>query len=356
MELFKAHQQWKSRPSDERFPTIQSLYDATLAYANTACEAKVVNGDVRVEVVDGEVQLVGKKGTPAHLTHWAFGQLANRVGAPASYMRELPATLAAQNLNHGLKELPADEEANLLLHRNGSLMLRAVTSDKYSRIWNHEVAARLLDMEARGWQPAVPDIRRFDEGNDTALYCSDHDMFAFVRFSERTIAEPGSTSGMWRGVIVENSEVGAGSLRATRFLYREMCGNHIIWGASKVSEVAFRHVGTVRDRFQQFAVTARQWSDESASIEEGMIQRAMETRIGATKEQVLDALFGKRAQLGLSRKAIEAGYDAVQPEDGDARTAWGIVQGLTRHSQTTPYADERNAIDKSAGKILQINF
>ncbi|EGG74991.1 hypothetical protein SXCC_04362 [Gluconacetobacter sp. SXCC-1] len=35
-------------------------------------------------------------------THWSFGQMCSLVGAPSSYLRNLPAPLAAINLQHGL--------------------------------------------------------------------------------------------------------------------------------------------------------------------------------------------------------------------------------------------------------------
>ncbi|MFY9955933.1 hypothetical protein [Bradyrhizobium sp.] len=35
-------------------------------------------------------------------THWSFGQLCALVGAPTCYLRQLPATLSAINLQHGL--------------------------------------------------------------------------------------------------------------------------------------------------------------------------------------------------------------------------------------------------------------
>ena len=34
-------------------------------------------------------------------THWSFGQLASLVGAPAAYLRQLPAPLAGINLQYG---------------------------------------------------------------------------------------------------------------------------------------------------------------------------------------------------------------------------------------------------------------
>lgn len=355
MELFQAHRQWATRPDDQRFTSLHALYMATKAYAGTAVEQPntPINA-LRVEAIDGDVQLVGRKGIPARLTNWSFGQLSARVGAPVGYLQKLPATLAAQNLNHGLAkriEGNGDATANLLFHRNGSLLLRAMTTDKYARIWNWELVERLLDLEARGWAPATPDIRKIDDR--LPLYASDHDMFAFIMHPDRVIAEPGNPTGLKRGLIASNSEVGAGKLRLLRFLYREMCGNHIIWGAQDLIELSMVHVGNIRERFEGWNVQITKYMNESASEDEARIEKAMQTRLAGSKEDLLDLLFGKR-QLGLSRKTLEAAYDAVQDGDGDPLTAWGIVQGLTRHSQTTPYADERMQLDRAAGKVLDL--
>ena len=355
MELFKAHDQWASRPADERFETLQDLFAVTHSYALTAREKPDVRlADLRVEAVDGAVQLIGRGGVPARLTHWSFGQLAARVGAPAAYIRQLPATLAAQNVNHGLsRRVKGDGEttASLLFHENGGLLLRAITSDRYSRVWNYEVAQRLLDLESRGWAPAVPDVRGISGAGQKPLYASDHDMFAFVTHPDRTIREQGNPSGLRRGLIASNSEVGAGALRLTRFLYREMCGNHIIWGAESVVDLKAIHVGRVRERFDAWKIELVKYLDASVSDDEARIEHARTTRIAATKGEVLDLLFGK---LSLSRKVLEAGYAAVQDGDGDPLTPWGVAQGLTRHSQTIPYADERMQVDRAAGKLIDM--
>jgi len=357
MELFHANKQWATRPDDERFSSLQALYDACKGYADTARERNDVRVDsLRVENVNGDVQLIGRGGLPAKLTHWAFGQLCARIGAPASYLRELPATLAAQNINHGLAAKVQDAKdaiVNLLFHLNDGLLLRALTSDKYARIWNWEIADRLLGLQAQGWDAARPTIRvdLDSKGVRLPLYASDHDMFAFVTHNERTINEPGNPDGLRRGLIVANSEVGASTLLALRFLYREMCGNHIIWGAENVVELKLRHVGTIRDRFSAWDAEIRKYLDSSVSDEEQMIAHAQRTIIAATKEEVLDAIFGKRIP-GLTRKALTEGYELVQPADGDAHTPWGIVQGLTRYSQSIPYADQRTELDRAAGKLL----
>jgi Domain of unknown function (DUF932) len=359
MELFKANRQWSTRPADERFPSLQALYDATKAYAQQAKVKDVQFSQLRVEARDNDVELVGKANVPAKLTHWAFGQLCARVQAPASYLRELPATLACQNLNHGLaqrvKEQTGSVVAKLMFHSNGGLLLRAITSDEYARIWNYEVADRLRELETQGWEPAMSDIRKTGE-DFPALYASDHDMFAFVRNRQSVIKEAGNPSGLQRGVIVENSEVGASALKLTRFLYREMCGNHIIWGASKVLEISVRHIGSARQKWGLYAAQIRQYANEGATDTENRIAAAQHKVIGATKEEVLDSLFGKRS-LNLSRKALEASYDAVVPDqDGDPKTVWGMVQGITRYSQTVPFADKRTDLDEAAGKVMEFTF
>lgn len=362
MELFKAHQQWATRPADERFASLRELYEATHAYAKTSTEREVAWSDLRTRPDAGStnVQVIGKAGNPALLTHWAFGQLAARIGAPADYLRALPPGLACDNLNHGLATRKdatgrGSNTARLLFHVNGGVLCRALTTDKYARIWNHEVAERLLELEAQGWAPARPTIRDLGDGR-LPLYASDHDMFVFLARSDLAIAEPGADTALYRGVIVENSEVGAGSLKLTRFLYREMCGNHIIWGAKNVVDLSLRHVGNVRGRMHRWSYALRQYANSSASDDQVMIERAQTTTIADTKEGVLDKLFGIRT-LGLSRKALDASYAAVIPsQDGDPNTVWGMAQGITRYSQLTEHADKRTELDRAAGRLLEFAF
>jgi len=357
MELFKAHKQWATRPADERFDSLKALYEATHAYAQTSTERSVPWGDLRTRPDGDQVQLVGKAGTPALLTHFSFGQLANRIGAPAEYLRALPPSLACDNLNHGLatRSFSADgRDAKLLFHVNGNLLCRALTTTMYERVWNHEIAERLLEWGTRGWAPARPTMRQID--GTLPLYASDHDMFVFLCHNDLAIAEPGQEGGLYRGVIVENSEVGAGSLKLTRFLYREMCGNHIIWGASNVMDLSLRHVGSIRNRLYTWTIALREYQNSGTDKDQMMVSRAMSTTIADTKEGVLDKLFGVRS-LNLSRRTIEASYDAVViDQDGSPNTVWGMAQGITRHSQTLPFADKRTELDRAAGKLLEFAF
>lgn len=368
MEIFRASHQWASRPADERFDSLEAMHTATRQYAYDSKTKTVPWADLRVEAAGDDLNLVGRANLPAKVTHYAFGQLAGRAGAPAAYLRDLPATLAAQNINHGLKSKADATDAQLLFHRNGGLILRAATSDRYARIWNYEVIERLMALSQRhglipgqqtfswtdGGPGSTPTALPVVASGQKSLYASDHDMFAFLMTPDRTVLSPTGQT-MRRGIITANSEVGDRSLSIMGFLFVDVCGNHIIWGAQQIAEIRLTHIGSVRERWLDATVQVRRYLDGAASLDQAKMQQ-LTVRIGDDKDAVLDKLFGIRS-IGLSRKALSASYDAVVPaEDGDPRSVWGMVSGVTRYSQQLPYADERTSLDRAAGRILEEAF
>jgi hypothetical protein len=214
----------------------------------------------------------------------------------------------------------------------------------------------LLELSERfNLQPAVPTFSwggGAAPGQDApALYASDHDMFVFLMSKERSVDD---TEALHRGIIITNSEVGGSALGLMWFLFRDICANHIIWGAKSVSELRLPHVGEVRSKWGKFVANVRSYMDSDTSEERAMLKATKALVLGDTKEEVLDRLFGMRM---VPKRTLEAAYDATQVDlDGDPRTAWGFVQGLTRHSQTLPWADERTALDRVGRKVLALAF
>lgn len=388
MNLMKASDNWSSRPMDQRFWTLEDMYAATLANVSAAREATVKNGDLRVEVVDNDIQLVGRTGNPARLTNWAFRQLSGRAKAPAGYLESLPATLAAQNLNHGLKANLGDqnEPTKLLLHDNGGYFARAVLTTKYTRIWNSDIVERLLPLQDSGWMtpPARPHssgefaddlltgdntvLRRatkqqaaisltVQEGDiigPAGLYASFEDMFAFMIHPDRVI-DDGSKGGLMRGFFVWNSEVGKSSFGVMKFLFRGVCGNHIVWNAQDISEISVRHVGSANENaFEHLAVELKKYADSTSGDDEKRVKICREFKLGPNPEKVLDFIFQKNL---LGKKQAQQAMDAVAPEqDGDPLTAWGYAQGVTRLSQKEINTDKRVMLDRAAGRILEVAF
>ena len=383
--LFDASKQWATRPADERFWSLAEMNQVCAAYRQSAAEATVRMNDLHITPQSDDLHLVGNERS-AKLTHWSFGQLCNRVGAPAGYLRTLTPILASNALSYGLKRLGTDgAECKALFHANGSLVCRAFTSDAYARIWNCDVTKRLLDLGDTGWRvpPARPardnqsgsrpatEADVLSRGKDfwgtvkvgdmiapAGLYANDHDMFAFL-VNENVVIDDGSPGGLARGFFVSNSEVGAAAFKITRFLYRNVCGNHIVWDAKDVQELRIVHTGANDRRFGwKLQAELRQYAAESQAGDVARIESAKRCVLGATKDEVLDSLFGKKV---LPRKTLDLAYDrAIEQEattrSGSPHTAWGFAQGVTELSQETPYADERVSLDRAAGKVLSIAF
>jgi hypothetical protein len=362
--LMTACDQWMNRPADQRFKSLEELHAATTHHREASREAHAVPyASLRVERTDlrGAVDapvLVGKAGTPAEFTHYSFGQLARNVGAPASYLRTLPPKLAADALNYGLSHRPegASEHADILFAQNGSLVVRAMTSDKYTRIWNNDISARLirLTQQSPEWQPAPA---AFD--GSRGLYASEKDMFAFLVDNDRRIFETEEGGGLGRGFFVQNSEVGDASFSVTTFWYEYVCGNHRVWGASGVQELRIRHVGNADKRaFDELSVELRKYADASVKDDEAKVTAARVKVLGADKDTVLDVVFGLRVQ-DLSRKTIAASYDrAVEQEAryGNPRSVWGLTGGMTELARDLKNADARVTLERAAGKVLAVAF
>jgi hypothetical protein len=380
MEIMKAHRQWASRPADERFWTLAEMRERVQRYRAEAVTAKIDLRQAKILATDeNDLKLVGPTGAEAHFTHWSFGQLSSLVGAPSKYLRTLPAPLAADCLRHGMdKREDGELQTRMLLNRNGDLKVRAFTSDKYSRIWNVDVVDRLQTLVDAGWRtpPARPspmgDPRArkatkadlmpgslVGEGELIApagLYASDRDMFTLMINPTNPIEVNGAN--LFRGCICCNSEVGSSSLWMMTFLLNQVCGNHILWGCRDVIEISVKHVGDAEAKaFSQMQIELRKYADSSISDEVAVIEKAQKLELGADKNSVLDFLFAKKI---APRSTLELAYVASEqhPEDGGGspRSAWGMVQGLTRVSQTEQNFDQRMEIDKAAGKVLEMAF
>lgn len=354
--LMKASNNWVSRPADERFSSLGEMHSKALEYRDKARQAVVKTRELKALAVEGQVIINGATGTQANMTNWSFGQFARQAEAPPSYLRTLPATLAAECINTGLQAVNASDESSLLLDQGADgLTVRAITSEKYARIWNSDVTSRLVELEARGpWQPAPA---AYD--GSRGLYLGDRDMFAFMVDNGRRIFETLPGGGLSRGFFVWNSEVGAASFGIMTFLYEYICGNHIVWGASDVKEVRIRHVGKAdASAYAQLAVELREYAESSAADDELRIERMRNYTIGANKDEILDRLFALRVPA-LTRKAIAAGYQrALEHSDwyGDEKTAWGMVNGITEVARDMGNADERVALERASQKVMALAF
>lgn len=406
-DLTDAHRQWANRPADERYWTIADALQATTHHRDTAREVSFPWDAVSLAPSDdgADIVLHLPDGTGATLTHYAAGQLARTVGAPMAYLAKLPTDLAVSCLEHGLTVAHGgkDKGGNALIHQNGHTKLRSLTSDRYARFWNCEVFQALEPLTSQGWRtpPARPagvndprsrraepadclkrsgqfwgTVKPGDWIAPSGIYASSHDMFAFL-INEDMRIDDGTEDGLARGFFISNSEVGAGALKLKAFYYRDVCSNHIVWGAEHVVEVNVRHVGTFDSIRQKFALQVRgaldSFTRESMEADQLTVTRARNymlttaTDPATARKEVLNALISGvsggrtlKPASGISVGMFEKSLDlAVQFADIDKvhpYSLWGAVNGLTRYSQTVgaDYADERARVDSLTGKLMKL--
>ena len=107
--------EWFSRPADERYLSLSELLAAVRNRAERSRTRTAESAAIRVEASRDDAErltlmLPGDE-VPIVPTHWSFGQLTTMVGAPSTYLRQLPAPLAAINLQYGLTSHRAESAA-----------------------------------------------------------------------------------------------------------------------------------------------------------------------------------------------------------------------------------------------------
>lgn len=358
-ELMQASREWATRPDDQRFLTLADLKHKVdnrkgeSWTATPACETLRVipdeSDDLRIQVYDpthGENRLLKP-------TNWSFSQLAGYAGAPAAYLRKLPTQLAAINLQWGLEHASQRDDALVLAQSNGDNYLRAMTSTSYGRIWDSQVVDSVVKMnQGDRWQVPAASYSTTNPKRATTLYASDRDVFIFMVDPKNTIEVNGEQ--LFRGFYTWNSEVGSATFGLTTFLYRYVCDNRIIWGATDVKELRIRHTGGAPDRFlYEGEKYLRKYAEESSQGLVAQIQKAMDEPIPVAQKStgagsVEEWLQGR----GFTKAQATASVMSANAEEGKARSIWDIVNGITAYARSVPFTDDRVALEAKAGKIM----
>ena len=306
--------EWFSRPDDERFLSLGSLHAAVRARAERATARTVETKALRVEASRDDAErlalIVPGQDVPVAPTHWSYGQLCTLVGAPATYMRQLPAPLAGINLQHGLLSHRA-ELVKTLEADDGRIELRAVTGPDYGRIWDHELVEAVMRIAGDGtgdtrWKvPGLLDWSTMTHNpfvevtkDTTTLYASDRDVFLFLVDDAHPIEAGRLPNGdpdlYFRGFYCWNSEVGSKTLGMASFYLRAVCMNRNIWGAEGFEEISIRHSKFAGHRFAHQAAPALERFATSSPAPFMAGVRAAREAIVAHKDEDREIFLRKR--------------------------------------------------------------
>lgn len=362
--------EWFSRPHDERFLSLGELAGAVRGRAERSRTRVVETALIHVEANRSDPErlaliLPGAE-APVAPTHWSFGQLAAQVGAPAAYLRNLPAALAGINLQYGLTSNRA-EQIKTLETDDGRIELRAVTGPDYGRIYDYELVEAVQRIAGNGtgdtrwkvpgvldWSTGIHNPRVDITKDTTTLYASDRDVFLFlvddINPIEAGKLPDGSPDLFFRGFYCWNSEVGAKTLGMASFYLRAVCQNRNLWGVEDFEEISIRHSKYAASRFAHEAAPALQnFANSSPMPFINGIRAARERIVARTDEDRTDFLRRRGFSKAETGKIIET----VLAEEGrPPESIFDFVQGITAVARDKPHQDARLDMEAKAKKLL----
>lgn len=273
------------------------------------------NGLLRIQN-NGTAKLLG-------LSDNAISQLCQRLAIPVKYFKRLPPEMQSGLANFDLERI---RDSHFLLRAKNSTV-RAVLSDRYVTYNNRAV----IETVVTAIQTERLSVKNF------VL----EDEIMFIKLVSADVAD--EVLQLRIGVMISNSEVGAGQVKVEPFLFRKPCTNDLI----VAEEVAFRH-SHVHISVEEFTYQI------AAGVKSGMqlAQRAVTSAWTAAETRVpepvaeINRLGG---EMRLSKKLLDSVHAAFREEPSSTR--WGVVNSFTRAAQRlSPVA--RIEVERLAGRLL----
>lgn len=370
--------QWMSRPADQRFLSLNDLFDYKKKFFDGSFESR--SNTREIEILSPDLSTpdaihkltVGLKVDNGRTvdarevapTNHAFGQLAGLAKAPAGFMRELPSPIVADTLNYRLRFA---REVEAIKFYGGAEQLYAATGPDYGRIPDFEIVKAVQAVAGTGrgearwkvpgvlnWSTMMYDPEAPVTLDSTTLYASDRDIFMFLVDDRNPIEVGKLPSGepdlMFRGFYCQNSEVGTRSAKIAAFYLRAVCMNRNLWGVENFEEIRIIHNRTAADRWIRQAVPAL---TAYANASEGKliagVKAAKEAVLASNDEEALDFLRKRQFSGTRAKSILEQG---LKEEQRPVRTAWDFAQAITANARTLINNDDRLQQELAAKAVL----
>jgi hypothetical protein len=279
----------------------------------------------------------------------AHNQIAARTEIPVKYydrMREEAPDLLCANVNRWFTQKPERRMVRTISGR-----ARAFLSNRYQRIENEQIAEAAL--------PVLYDLPNVNivssEVTDRRLYIH------FVVPGVQGEVKVGDV--VQAGGIIQNSEVGLGSVSVSGLLWRLWCLN----GAKTQEAFRRNHVGRAVDEGEL------DWADDTMKADDAAVLlkvrdmvRAVvdETKFRARLEHLQGLTEGK--VTGDPAKAVEVLAQKVGANEGEKGSIlralieggdlsrWGLVNAVTSLAHTAPTYDRAVELEAAGGQLIDL--
>lgn len=295
------------------------------------------------------------------LNNWSHGQLAGYSDIPKAYydriLRESP-ELLSENINHGLRNQNGDRRMLRLVDGN----LRALVSPKYRRLDGADLLDAVLPaMLESGMNVVSSDL------TERRLYLR--------ATTERLKVDVKVGDTVQAGIMISNSDVGAGALRVEPFIMRLSCLNgmvmqHALKRAHLGKSLAMGDdvqellsEGTIR--LGEAAFWAEVKDVVKACLSPEIFNREVEKMVAATTEQITNFNLNEVVEIAVRKIGLHHTTEQTKKSIVDALatgnqgaglTKWGLANSFTA-AAAADHLDFDTSIDleRAGAQILELS-
>lgn len=282
----------------------------------------------------------------------AHEQIGTRLGIPRTYydkMQSAAPTLLMDNVNHWFRNQP---EKRMVRTLDGNA--RAFLSERYRPLDNYDLAESVLPtLTANGCRVESSAL------TERRLYIK--------AVTERITLEVKKGDIVQAGIVISNSEIGAGSVKIEPMVFRLVCLNGMIANDASMRKYHVGRSGDAGDLAEEFFKDSTRQADDKAfwlkvrDVVEGAFRRdvferivsrmqgAAQTELPGDPVKVIEVVQQKYALneeegAGILRHLIK-GADLTQ---------WGLVNAITRTSQDVANYDRATELERLGGTVLEL--
>lgn len=253
------------------------------------------------------------RGETTRLSRHALSQLCARLELPsggtppAGYLSRCPSPLAAQNVNHWLRDSTRKEQQVLVRVREERgrrhPMVRAVLSDRYATVDHLPLVEALRDLLPQ--HDLYLDRWSLDDEQLTLRLLLNRDYPA-------TLDDP-----IRVGLHISNSEIGLGRISITALVTRLVCTNGLVVKVADLGGIHRRHIGRAGEDLQGVAQAALQRvleeAEEAGRRFVALRERPAPMPLGEFLERTVKQVELPETALPLVRQTLEGEslYDVV---------------------------------------------
>lgn len=314
----------------------------------------------------GQVEFTNGKRIEVKPTSHAHSQIASYAGVPKVYydrLREEAPELLARNVNHGFgkqhEEGGRGGKAETRMVRTYHGDMRALVSSSYRRLDSYDMCEAVLPIVQEKKMQVVS-----SEITDTRVYIK--------ALSPRKQTEIKKGDVVQYGLVISNSDVGAGSVRVEPLIYRLICTNGLICDTA----INKKHVGRnmAGDDIQEL-LTAQTidltekafWAQVRDVVLASMDPKRFEAEVQKLRDaadqkiqnfDIPDVVEMTMRTVGVSGDDTKNSIVAylANGADGAGLTKWGLINGFTYAAQRESISyDQSIEMERAGSKILELN-